>query len=115
MKIDVADLTKAEDEQENIRLAQIALEKEKAKKAAEKQEKQSRKAEKEAYWKALLYENHSGVCAGCQNIAVPDFVTGAVLRCQVCKGMVERGLQEKDSYYCSKECADHNGVSCSTF
>lgn len=111
MLADVAELTKAEKEQEEIRFAQIALEKEKARKEAEKQEKEARKAQRAYATKQLLYSNHSGTCAGCQNIAVPDHTTGAVLRCQVCKGLVERELQENESYYCSKKCARANGVS----
>jgi hypothetical protein len=114
MNKDVADIHKAEIEQEEIRFAQVALEKEKARKAAAKQEKQTKKAEKDAARKALLYAIYSGVCAGCQNIAVPDAVTGSIHRCQVCKGLVARGLQENESYYCSKTCANENGVSHST-
>lgn len=114
MIADVEELKQAERDQEEIRWAQIALEKEKAKKKAAKQAKEARKAERAQrifLMKQLLYSNHSATCAGCQNVAVPDHTTGAVLRCQVCKGLVERGLQKMDSYYCSHRCARANGVS----
>jgi hypothetical protein len=114
MIADVEELKQAERDQEEIRWAQIALEKEKTKKAAAKQAKETRKAERAQrifVMKQLLYSNHSATCAGCQNIAVPEYTTGAVLRCQVCKGLVERQLQETDSYYCSHKCARANGVS----
>lgn len=75
--------------------------------------KAERRLAKENAAKVEMLSKYTFYCTSteCQNLAVPESEERGLLECGICNKLVQDGVRDKLSYFCSDECMERSGVS----